>query len=192
MKQQTLARLKLLAVFLLFAAPLTAAYVLYYGMPGQISGAATNKGMLVDPAVPLPVVTLAGQGSDIASGEVLRGQWTFLQVASDGCGGACRQSLLETRQIWALLHDERDRVQRVLIVGGAGPAPAFQQQPRLQVYSGEVLPLRNLFEAESADAPGTVYLIDPLGNWVLYYPPEQNGEALFDDTKHLLKLSHIG
>lgn len=39
---------------------------------------------------------------------------------------------------------------------------------------------------------GTVYLIDPHANWVLYYPPQQNGEGLFQDTKHLLKLSYIG
>lgn len=192
MKRQTLARLKLLAVFLLFAGPLAAAYILYYGLPEQISGAATNKGMLVDPVTPLPVVALDDEGGAATSKAVLADQWTFLQVAPDGCGDPCRESLRETRQIWALLHDERDRVQRVLLVGSGQSAPAFGKQPRLEVYSGKLGPLWNLFKAASAQAPGTVYLVDPLGNWVLYYPPEDNGEALFDDTKHLLKLSHIG
>ena len=37
-----------------------------------------------------------------------------------------------------------------------------------------------------------IYLVDPLGNWMLYYPPGGDGGALFKDVKHLLKLSHIG
>lgn len=190
MNERNRARWKLIAIFMLFLGPLLAAYVLYYGMHGMRAGAATNKGELLTPAKPLPEVVLAGSDGSLSSFDVLHGQWTYLQVAPKGCGDECQQSLKETRQIWALLHDERERVQRVLLVGGE-PA-ALPEQPRLKVYGGDLAALWAVIEAHGATDPGTIYLIDPHGNWVLYYLPAGKGEGLFRDTKHLLGLSHIG
>ncbi len=192
MKRQTLARLKLLSVFLLFAAPLAIAYTLYYGMPKRIDGAGTNKGSLVSPVQPLPAMSFEAESETLGSGDVFAEKWTFLQVAPAGCGDACRTSLRETRQVRALLHRRSTRVQRVLVTSADAPRPAFDSHPDLQVFTGGTAALSELFEAQSASAPGTVYLVDPLGNWLLFYPPGQNSEALFQDTKHLLKLSHIG
>lgn len=191
MKQHNQARIKLLGVFALFIAPLALAWVLYFGMPGVISGAATNKGILLTPAKPLPTIPLTGPDGATTSAEVLRDQWTFLQVAPHGCGSDCRESLAETRRAWRLLHDDRERVQRVLLVG-AGQTPQLAKRPGLEVYSGDLERLRQLIHEHAAGKPGTVYLIDPHANWVLYYPPKQHGEGLFRDTSHLLELSHIG
>lgn len=191
MTRQNLARLKLLGVCALFFGPLAAAFVLYYGMHDVVTGGVTNKGNLLSPAQPLPSVALTGPDGTTTSAEVLRQQWTFLQVAPDGCGPLCRENLAQTRQIWLLLHDERERVQRVLLVG-AGQTSDLENRPGLEVYSGDLGPLRALLEKHSPGRAGTVYLIDPHGNWVLYYPPGQNGAGLFKDTKHLLELSHIG
>lgn len=192
MTKQNRARLKMIGIFLLFVAPLAFSYFLYYGLHGLRAGAATNKGELLQPAQPLPEIALTGAGGTTTSTAVFGKKWTFLQVAPDGCGSECRRSLDETHQIWLLLHDERERVQRVLFVGGETP-PALDKLPAVDVYSGELQPVWALIEQHGTAArPGTVYLIDPLGNWVLYYPPEQNGAGLYQDTKHLLDLSHIG
>jgi hypothetical protein len=40
--------------------------------------------------------------------------------------------------------------------------------------------------------PGGVYLIDPLGNLVMYFPPDLDPKDAVRDIKHLLKLSNIG
>lgn len=189
MKQQNRARLKLIGVFALFFVPLAAAYILYYS--GIMSGSATNEGVLLKPVEPLPTVQLTGSDGATTSTNVLRKQWTYLQVAPDGCGSDCRKSLKETRHIWLLLHHDRARVQRVLFVG-KGSSPKFDKQPLLEVYSGQLTPLWTTIKRRAATRPGTVFLIDPHGNWVLYYPPKQNGKGLFDDTRHLLRLSNIG
>lgn len=190
MTRQNRARLKLMGVFLLFLGPLALAFIMYYGFHGLRPGGATNNGVLLTPAKPLPELELSGRQGATTSTDVLRQQWTFLQVAPEGCDDVCRDSLEETFQIWLLLHDERKRVQRVLLVGES--LPSFQQRPRLEVYRGDLTPLRALIKQHDAGRAGTVYLVDPHANWVLYYPPEQDGEGLFQDTKHLLKLSHIG
>lgn len=124
MKQHIRSRLKLVGIFALFVVPLAAAYVLYYGMHGVMAGGGTNKGQLLTPVEPLPTLALRDAGERLTSAAVLRGQWTFLQVAPNGCDAVCRDSLRETQQVWALLHDERTRVQRVLLVG-AGICPSF-------------------------------------------------------------------
>jgi cytochrome oxidase Cu insertion factor (SCO1/SenC/PrrC family) len=37
-----------------------------------------------------------------------------------------------------------------------------------------------------------LYLVDPLGNLLMSYPPDAPPRALLDDLERLLKLSHIG
>jgi len=191
MKTQSRARLKLLGVFLIFVVPLAGAYLLYYGL--SYGSAGTNQGMLVDPVQRLPDLTLRGrQGDTLPSGQLFEQNWTILQVAPDDCGQACRRSLDETRQIRALLHRRATRVQRILLTDGSEAAPRFDSQPDLSVYQTDTAPLMSLFEQQQADGAGVVYLVDPLGNWMLYYPADGDGSALFKDIKHLLKLSHIG
>lgn len=193
MTRQTFARLKLLGVSMIFLGPLGLAYLMYYGMSYGGSGIGTNGGKLISPAEPLPPITLrARDGQSVPSGRILEQKWTILQVAGDACGDHCRQSLDETRQIRALLHRRAARVQRVLLMNQSGAMPVFEAQPDLSVYQGDLGELQALLGKHQAATPGVVYLVDPLGNWMLYYPRGGDGEDLFKDIKHLLKLSHIG
>jgi hypothetical protein len=41
-------------------------------------------------------------------------------------------------------------------------------------------------------APGGYYLVDPLGNLVLYFSPETDPSDMVEDIKRLLKQSRIG
>lgn len=191
MNKRNRGRLKLVGIFLLFAIPISSSYLLYYGLDAFGYGAATNKGELLTPAQPLPELQLRGEAGATTSTDVLAKHWTILQVAPDGCRSNCLRSLKETRQVWLLLHDERERVRRVLLVGGQR-LPQLPKFPSVDIYNGDLGALWSLLQQHGADRAGTVYLIDPLGNWVLYYPPEQDGTELYKDAKHLLRLSHIG
>jgi hypothetical protein len=37
-----------------------------------------------------------------------------------------------------------------------------------------------------------VYILDPIGNLVISYPPDQKAEHILKDLKRLLHVSHIG
>jgi hypothetical protein len=39
---------------------------------------------------------------------------------------------------------------------------------------------------------GGYYLVDPLGNLVMYFRPDLDPSDMVDDIKHLLRLSRIG
>jgi len=192
---QTLARLKLLGVALVFLGPLALAYLMYYGLSYSGGGLGTNGGQLVSPAEPLPDIELTdSSGAVVQSGAVLEEDWTILQLAPAGCDAACVETLKETRQIRALLHRRAARVKRVLLAGDeAGPLADMGPQPDLSIYRGDLSPIIDLVGThDGAEESGVVYLVDPLGNWMLYYPRSGDGTALFKDIKHLLKLSHIG
>ncbi|MES1942732.1 hypothetical protein PC39_01355 [Salinisphaera sp. PC39] len=187
MQASTKARLKILAVALLFIGPLAAAWLLYTAFPGQAPGGRTHHGELNEPAVPL-----SGKGLEPAAGTAelpaFAEQWTFLQVTGERCGDACQDGLATTRQVRALLHRRSTRVQRVLVLADGGTVPPIEDHPDLAVYRGG----RALRETLGDQAPGTVFVVDPLGNWVLTYPAPVDADGLFKDIKHLLKLSHIG
>lgn len=184
MQATTKARLKLVAVGLLFLGPLIAAWLIYIAFPGQAPSGRTHHGELNDPARPLSDMGLSPLAGPTQA-PVFDERWTVLQVAGKGCPEACRESLDLTRQVRALLHRRATRVQRVLV---ADRQPALEQHPDLAVYRGDGTLRRRLAEYPQ----GSVFLIDPLGNWVLTYPAPVDAEGLFKDIKHLLKLSNIG
>ena len=50
-----------------------------------------------------------------------------------------------------------------------------------------------LFSKKPADLEaGGYYLVDPLGNLVMYFEPDIEPSAMVEDIKHLLELSRIG
>ena len=58
-------------------------------------------------------------------------------------------------------------------------------------------PNRSIFDLLEAKKPaelesGGYYLVDPLGNLVLYFRPDIDPSAMVEDIKHLLELSRIG
>ncbi|MGB5512722.1 MAG: hypothetical protein WBM87_13530, partial [Woeseiaceae bacterium] len=44
----------------------------------------------------------------------------------------------------------------------------------------------------AAAAPGGYFLVDPLGNLVMYFSPQIDPSAMVKDIEHLLEFSRIG
>lgn len=188
------AGLKIGLLVLICFGPLALAMVWYYAFPEMAPGAETNRGRLLQPAQPLPELTLKTPAGQEIGLELFRGQWTLLTLAPRGCGERCRARLENTRKVRALMGRRAPRVQRVLISGDATDAGLIRAgHPDLKLALGGKRLLDQFRKAgPQAVGPGVVYLIDPHGNWVLYYPAGQPADAMFEDVKHLLKLSHIG
>ena len=163
----------------LFAAPLVAAYGLYYGAGWRGDGEAA-AGRLVRPIVAVPP----------ASRAALTGRWTLLQLAPHGCEARCKQHLHTGRVVRGLLHVDAARVRQVLVVGDNTPAETLTGlQPDVTVYRTKVEDWQALFSARMREAPGTIYLIDPEARWMAYYPPSIGADGLHQDLKRLLALA---
>jgi len=204
-------RLTLIALALLFFAPLGLAFYAYYGLHWH-PAERVNHGELIEPPRPIPALSLSritpadardtaqagGGGSDL-----FKGKWTLLYLGPGSCTARCRTKLYETRQVRAALRQD-DRVQRVFIAEGDCCDMEFlrNQHPDLITVRGtaEVAPLLALLERDTdhaaaggpAGASDRIYLIDPLGNLMMSYSADAPPKGMLEDLKRLLGLSHVG
>jgi cytochrome oxidase Cu insertion factor (SCO1/SenC/PrrC family) len=189
-------RILVLVAFMFFG-PLALSFFLYYGRVNWHPGGRVNAGVLVEPARPLPQLALPLLEAGETDAKFLTRKWTFLYVQHGRCDDECLRHLYDTRQVRIALDREMNRVQRVFIAerGCCDLAALREANPDLiSVASGAPAePLLALLPV----SPGTlnshrIYLIDPLGNLMMYYAPEAKPKGLLEDMKRLLRLSSIG
>jgi cytochrome oxidase Cu insertion factor (SCO1/SenC/PrrC family) len=188
----------LIALALLFFAPLGLAFYLYYGHGTWHPGGHVNAGELIQPARPLPSVALPLWGAGTSDPNFLKHKWTFLYVSTGPCAEVCRSRLYDTRQVRLALDRDMNRVQRVFIADPECCDAQFvrEQHPDLITIraSTAAAPLLTLLpgpDSSGAHAP-SVYLIDPLGNLMMSYPADAKAKGMLEDMKRLLRLSSIG
>jgi len=188
----------LIALALLFFAPLGLAFYLYYGHGSWHPGGHVNAGDLVQPARPLPSLSLPLWGSGTTDPNFLKRKWTFLYVAAGPCAEACRTRLYDTRQVRLALDRDMDRVQRVLVADPdcCDARWLHEQHPDLiTVRAGAAAaPLLALLPGQDSTAAAAprVYLVDPLGNLMMSYASDAKAKGMLEDMKRLLRLSSIG
>ena len=186
-------RWTLVGLFALFFGPLALAGA-WYAFAPQLAPAPQVHGTLIDPAQPLEPfsVPLADGGSFTL--ENLRGRWHLVQFVGSVCESDCRQRLHDTRQVHDALGEDRLRVRRIAAIAAGGPTSAVEaalgQYPGLRVLDGDATSFARQFP--STRDPGTVFLVDPLGNLMLRFGADVPPEDMLDDLEKLLKLSRIG
>jgi hypothetical protein len=166
-------------------APVVASYTAYYLIPREKR---TNYGELL-PTVPAPdIAGVRADGRAFALSQ-LRGKWVLVVSAPGKCDESCAQALYATRQARTIQGREMERVQRVWLVTGADtPDPALvSAHPDLEVA-------RVTREALAGLPAGIdrIYVIDPLGNFVLAFPADPDIKKAARDVERLLKASRIG
>jgi len=135
--------------------------------------------------------------SDHTNPQFLKGKWTLLYVQHGRCDDDCRRHLYDTRQVRLALDREMNRVQRVFI----GDSDCCDLK-ELRAAHPDLIAIR----ASPADEPllvllparsgavnsHRVYLIDPLGNVMMFYEANARPKGMLEDMKRLLRLSSIG
>jgi hypothetical protein len=188
-------RLQLILLATLFSAPLVMAMVLYFVAPEWRPDGRTNYGELIHPAQPLPEPRWRNAEGDVVGLAAIRGHWSWVMPLQGACESGCESALYDLRQTRLLLNEKRPRVRRLLLVDDAGRLPALRAQ------LGELHPDLEIYAPEPDDAaaaqfpsaePGTVYVVDPLGNLMMRYDPQPDLRKVLRDMKRLLRVSQIG
>ena len=183
------ARLQLLLVAVVFFGPLLVAAWLYYGGYFAESLGRSNHGALLEPIInlgdELPETPLLAQGEE---------GWLLVYASDQACADECRNALYTIRQSRKMLGKEMDRVSRVFLHGSTPPDTVFLAAEHPGLITIEDASLSGLLENKRPpELPaGGYYLVDPLGNLVLYFRPDIEPSDMVDDIKRLLKLSRIG
>jgi cytochrome oxidase Cu insertion factor (SCO1/SenC/PrrC family) len=185
-------RLKLLALFALFASPVVASYLAYYVFP---PAGRTNYGDLIQPQRPAPALALSRPDGAADRFDRLLGQWVLVSVDAGACDAACAAKLYAMRQQRTMTGKERERLDRVwLVTDAAAPAPA-----QLREYEGTIVLRADVAQLAAwlPVAPGRrmedyLYLVDPLGNLMMRFPADGDPQRIRKDLSRLLKASRIG
>lgn len=186
-------RRRLLLIVAVFVGPLVVAMG-WYAVAPQTAPRGDMHGTLIEPAQPVEAFTAPRGDGESYSLEDLRGHWTLIHRIGAECAERCRERLYETRQIHDALGEDRIRVRRLAVAEqGAqtsGLASVMSEHPRLTVlheHSGAEFS-RQLPEV----TPGTVLLVDPLGNLMMRFDRDAEPRGILDDLEQLLKTSRVG
>ena len=191
-------RVQLIAVAALFVLPLAAAIVTAKLFPQWSPFGTANYGTLVEPVVPVDAIALRsldGVSDDAAS---FAGKWSLLMFTSGSCGELCRQQLYLTQQVRLLLNKDVDRVQRWLIFAGGdagqrGAKELVGQYPGLRLLAADnAWSDAFTMDDERATRSAHVFLVDPQGYLMMYFPSDFEPQSMLKDLKRLLKTSRLG
>ena len=186
-------RLKMLLVLLVCAAPVIASYFTYFVIRPQ---GRTNYSELIEPLRPIPatlaLADLEGRPVDPRS---LRGQWLLVVVAGGACDTSCEKLLWLQRQLRETLGREKDRLDKVWLIDDATPLrpevrQAVSAAPAVTVLRADPAALAEWLQPASGKALGAhLYLVDPLGNWMMRAPADPEPARLKRDVERLLRAS---
>jgi len=174
-------------------APVLASYFAYYVIRPE---GRTNYGDLVTPpsAMPdsMPLHTLEGAAVAPRS---LHGQWLLVVVADAACDAVCETNLYLQRQLREALGREMERVDKVwLITDDATPRPevldavgAGTPVNVLRVAQDELA--QWLAPARGHDLGEHLYVVDPMGRWMMRQPARPDPARTKRDLERLLRAS---
>ena len=183
-------RLKMLLVLAVCAAPVVASYVTYfYIRPATRS----NYGTLIVPTRSLPELVLHRLDGVAVKASSLRGQWLLVAVGPAACNAACDKRLFLQRQLREMLGRDRDRVDKVWFITDDAPLAApLRAAIEAPVPVTALRAERRALERWLAPAPGHaledhLYLVDPMGEWMMRLPAEPNPALVKRDLERLLR-----
>lgn len=183
-------RLKMFIVLLVCAAPVIASYLAYFVIRPE---GRTNYGELIQPQRPIPAaLPLADlQGKPVAA-ETLKGQWLVVVVAGGACDQRCEHSLWLQRQLREALGREKDRVDKVWLIDdeAAPSARTLDAIAGANVLRVPRAALAAWLEPSAGHAlEEHMYIVDPLGHWMMRVPVDPEPAKFKRDVEKLLRAS---
>jgi hypothetical protein len=186
-------RWKMLAILLACAAPVIASYFTYFVIRPD---ARTNYSTLIEPAralpAALPLAELDGRRVSPAS---LHGQWLLVVAAPGACDAACERLLYLQRQLREMTGRERDRIDKLWLVTDDAPirpelAAALAAAPATRVLRVPHAALAQwLAPAPGESLASHLYIVDPMGQWMMRAPVQPEPRKLKRDVERLLRAS---
>ncbi len=192
-RRTVIGRAKMLLVLLVCAAPVVASYFTYFVIRPE---GRTNYSELISPPreVPaaLPFLNLQGEAVHAST---LHGQWLLVVVAGGACDAECDKKLWVQRQLRETLGREKDRLDKLWLIPDDGMPAAKALQALAEGPPVTVLRVpRESLAAWLEPASGHrledhLYVVDPMGNWMMRAPAALEPLKLKRDIEKLLRAS---
>jgi hypothetical protein len=185
-------RRKLVLLLVVFLIPPVGAWLAWQYLGTHGVGSTTNTGTLIQPVRPLDATgVLADAG--------VRGRWTYVMFAHGGCEARCMEQLYITRQARLAMNKDIPRVERLLVLDGEPDAALAEHLAKAHEDLHWLVPgegggaFRAAFRGEGFAPDGTrFFLVDPLGNLMMFYADTEAAKGIIRDLQKLLKISQVG
>ncbi len=204
-------KLPLIVLVLVCATPAFGPYLLWffwkpaeYSNYGELVDAIVLPAVALEPLVPPPAPSAApaavgaplpGTTPEGLAAPTLRGKWFLVMADGAECDARCERKIWQLRQLRTMQGKEMERVERVWLVDDRRQPAARLHEP----YAGTWVvrhPDPALLGALPLPAGGQlrdhIWLVDPLGNLMMRYPPDADATRIRKDMTRLLKYSRIG
>lgn len=180
-------RVQLLLIAAVFLGPLLLASWMYFS-GGLNPDGSSNHGDLLEPIINVPA-----ELPDAPVVDLIGERWLMVYANAAGCVDDCPETLHRLRQFRLMLGKDMNRVDRVFVHSQESVLliQAASDTDLAVLHDGGLIRLLEQKQPPTS-AAGGIFLIDPLGNLVMYFAPEIEPRDVLDDIEHLLRLSRIG
>jgi len=169
---------------------------------GWLPSATRNYGELVQPARPISDVSLNDLENRPVRFSELKGKWLLIYFGSAECLTPCEKNLYKMRQIIAAQDKEAHRLRPVFVVTNSAALDALRytlkNYPATLALRETRAELREWAAQFAVPAGGPfdgldrIYVVDPLGNFMMSYPSDADPRRMLKDFRLLLRASQIG
>jgi hypothetical protein len=192
-RRRRIGRIKMFLVLLVCASPVIASYFTYFVIRPE---GRTNYGDLILPTHGMPALALTTPSGQSVPPRALKGQWLLLLVGPAACDAACEQRLFMQRQLREMVGREKDRLDKVWLVTDDAPIRP-ELLAALQQPGAPVTVLRAPQDQVAAwlqPASGRalhehLYIVDPMGEWMMRMPADPDPQRVRRDVERLLRAS---
>ena len=186
-------RMKMLMVLAVCATPVIASYFTYFVIKPQ---ARTNYSELITPTREMPeALAMRNLAGDSVTAASLHGQWLLVVVAGGACDALCEKQLYVQRQLRETLGREKDRVDKVWLIPDSVPPRAAvleaisAGQPTTVLHVDATALAQWLVPSQGQQLADHIYLVDPMGQWMMRTPANPDPGKFKRDLDRLLRAS---
>ncbi len=208
MKYSIPPRIVLLIIAAMFLLPLILAWLMYSGSLEFEPGEGRNLGILVEPPVLIDWqdVLLSEQNQNkneqpADASNILSEHWVILYPVAADCATSCQKRASSLRQIHLAAGRHQSRLRLALLLGEVSSEETeallhaiYKKFTLIRAPSGKLWStLAAIPPGAPAMTPATdgIYLIDPLGNIMMYYAADADPNHIQQDMKRLLTWSKL-
>jgi cytochrome oxidase Cu insertion factor (SCO1/SenC/PrrC family) len=184
----------LLLLVLIFVLPFTMAVILH---ALDIRPSGKSFGNLITPPVSLDIPELTDAQGKTFRATNWQKKWNIVMMVRDGCDDRCLAKIDLVSKVHISLNKDIKRVQRILLflteTNSETIADLQKKYPDLIVLVGNDETIKQFASnLETVGETQNIYLIDPLGYLMMYYPQDFDPKGLRGDLVRLLKNSWAG
>ena len=192
-------RTKIVLLAIIFMLPL--GYALYLKLTEWRPATTTNYGQLVIPPVSLKDSEMQSIDGKPISLKDFQHHWLMVTFGKNGCDEACDKNLYKMRQTHIAQGKYQMRVKRLLVLDKKPPAEdlaRFEQYRGMTIVTGperavSAFAKQFKFVGENGiSGRNEIYLVDPLGNFMMRYDAVAEAGGIRKDLGRLLRVSRIG